>query len=135
MFLAALKDTGTISFYICKEMNSSTNHMILEHKEILVPISTWGGVPTSGNSPVTICLLYNSTQFWHYLSRDSIKFRRLRGQSYKIAPLYICCKLKVSTIPFLDFICQSEVQVVTCTDELAIIQRFPPFPPWVQLIC
>lgn len=43
---------------------------------------------------------YNSSQFWHYLPRDSIKFRRLRAQSYKRAH------------PFPHFTCQSQVQAI-----------------------
>lgn len=36
----------------------------------------------------------------------------------------------------LDFKCQLQVQIVTCTSAwLAISQRFPWPPPWVQLIC
>ena len=35
----------------------------------------------------TSWMSYNSIKFWHYLPGDSVRFHRLRAQSYKTAPL------------------------------------------------
>ena len=73
----------------------------------------------------------NSTQFWHYLPRNSIRFYRLRAQSYKTIPcpltyfkgqfqtqtaVFLISQLQTggSNYPTLDFRCQWKVQVDTC---------------------
>lgn len=67
--------------------------------------------PLSGTGWVSC----HSTQLWHCLPRDGIRFQRLRTQSYK-TPLH--------------FRCQFQAQVVTCaSDQLALSQRCPcPLP-------
>jgi len=45
---------------------------------------------------------YNSTQFWHYLSRDSIRFHRLRFRTTKQPPLpHFRCQSKSRLSPVL----------------------------------
>ena len=73
---------------------------------------------------------HNSTQFWHHLLRDSIRFCKLRAQNCKSA---------------LSFRGRLQAHVVTCpSDQLAIEQRFLPpsslgsinFLEWLtELIC
>lgn len=48
--------------------------------------NVWEGGPTpTSNSPDTSWVSYNSTQFWHYLPRDSFRFHRLRVTSHRTA--------------------------------------------------
>lgn len=102
-----------------------------------------GGVsPHTKQFSDTSRAFYNSTQFWHYLPRDSISFYRLRDQFYKttlLPPIKMPIpnlgyyldfgptgfRLGVPTTPSLDSSCQLQVQVVTYTsDRLGINQRF-----------
>ena len=56
--------------------------------------------PTS-NSPDTSWMSYNSTQFWHYLPRESFRSHSLRTQSYKTIPYTVsdtCCKSRLSPV-------------------------------------
>lgn len=60
----------------------------------------------------------NSTQLWHYLHRDNVRFHRLRIQSYKMAPT------------------SDSDHKPTCTsDKWFINQKSPWNPHWVLLIC
>ena len=101
----------------------------------LIPMCVYGGrglggSPTHTTSKIldTSWMCYNTTQFWHCLSRDSIRFHRLSVQVYKISPsplqmpaarpgcyLYswlTSCKLEVPTISTLGLIifCYSSSQ-------------------------
>lgn len=64
-----------------------------------------GGLPTQYQTifghQQGVRIQLNSTQFWHYLSRDSI-FRKWRPLSHKTA---------------LHYRCQSKAQVVTCASD------------------
>lgn len=52
--------------------------------KIRTPISACVFFPKPlSHSPNTSWVSYSSTQFWHYLPRDSIRFYRLRAQSHK----------------------------------------------------
>ena len=84
---------------------------------ILRPISNVGvsfsKVPS--NSDIS-WVSYSSTQFWHALPRESIRFLRLRVQSYKIV---------------LHF--RSQLLVTCASDQLAIHWRIQWSLPWLRL--
>ena len=72
----------------------------------------WGLFPhTSKQFSDTSWVSCNSTQFWHYLLGDSVRFHRLRAQLYKAAPLtphfrcqsqvWVVCRLEVPMTPSL----------------------------------
>lgn len=63
----------------------------------------------------------NSTQFWWYVNKHSIRYHRLRVQSTRL-PLTF-------RMPVTNPGCHS------IFDLLAVKQRFPRTPPRVQLIC
>ena len=85
----------------------------------LVPILVWERrlpTPTS-NSQDTSWVSYNSTQSWHYLWGDNIRFHRIRVQSSRLPPA------PPNTHTY--FRCQLQAQVVICTsDKLVKIRRF-----------
>ena len=89
---------------------------------------------------------HNSSQFWHYLPADSIRFRRLRVQSYKTPPpprsqshprLYTVLLTgwlqSRASHDLLQLRMPIKTQLVLlASDQLSGFQRPPP---WVQRIC
>ena len=89
---------------------------------VLQYVCLWEGVPHTNNSQDTSWVYYNSTQFWYYLPRDTIRFHRLRVQSYKAAthPLQTPVASPGYHLGFWPTGYKSEVSTP---------------PPWAQLIC
>ena len=85
----------------------------------------WPTIQLSFDTSGQWAMAYNSTQFWYYQPEDSMRLHRLRAQSYKTAP-----PQHIHT----HFRCQSQIQVVTCSDPPVIGQRFPQLPPQALLI-
>ena len=78
----------------------------------------WFSTPTISSTPDTSRVSYNSTQFWHYLPGESIRFHRLTAQFHKTA---LSC----------NFRHQSQAPVVSCvSNPPATDWMFPWPPPW-----